>query len=336
VSRPIRKKTTIYLTLLAATLLLAVMSQNAFVANAQTDVANVIIQPAIGGTTNPAAGNYTYPNGTNIIITATPNAGYKFSYWVVSGDLTPGHEGIPDYYYVQNDTGTYPIVPTFTGLDSLVFSDNPANVTCGYGYTFSYQPVFELVDASALPDVAVVVVEPAVGGSISLTTAEGNTTTEPGRYAFPNGTSIKLSATAASGYTFKYWVASGNFTPGHTEAQVTYITDPETGQIIGGFPRPQVTAIDTLTFTTNPVNITCGAGFTFTYQPVFEPAAAPSPSPTQSASPTATPAPTTPAPTPSPSPAQAGGLPTEWIIAIVVVVIIIIAAIAAVMMRRKK
>jgi hypothetical protein len=77
--------------LLTTALLIAVFSQALIVANAQTDVATVIIQPSMGGTTNPASGTYMYPNGTDIVLTATASPGYTFQYWVASGDLTPGH-----------------------------------------------------------------------------------------------------------------------------------------------------------------------------------------------------------------------------------------------------
>jgi len=147
--------TTVSLTLLA-TMLLAVFCQSIIVANAQSDVATVIIQPSTGGTTDPAPGTYTYANGTNIVLTATPDAGYAFHYWIVSGNATPGHApGIPNYI-IDPDTGdvvgTIPRVPVPTGIDSLVFTTNPANITCGYGYTFQYQAVFTpAVSASPSP-----------------------------------------------------------------------------------------------------------------------------------------------------------------------------------------
>jgi hypothetical protein len=43
--------------------------------------------PDNGGTTNPAPGNHSYPNGENVQITALPNTDYRFSYWI--GDVSP-------------------------------------------------------------------------------------------------------------------------------------------------------------------------------------------------------------------------------------------------------
>jgi uncharacterized repeat protein (TIGR02543 family) len=43
-----------------------------------------------GGTTNPAPGSYTYDSGTEVQITASPNADYRFSGW--TGDAPQGHQ----------------------------------------------------------------------------------------------------------------------------------------------------------------------------------------------------------------------------------------------------
>ena len=48
------------------------------------------INPALGGTTIPEPGDYAYAPGTEVLITASPDAGNSFLYW--SGDVTSGHE----------------------------------------------------------------------------------------------------------------------------------------------------------------------------------------------------------------------------------------------------
>ena len=80
----------------------------------------VVILPATGGTTSPAAGTYALENATSLILTATPSSGWQFSHWVISG--TPMNHGVY----------SFTAVPT----------DNPYNVNHGYGNTYSYQPVF--------------------------------------------------------------------------------------------------------------------------------------------------------------------------------------------------
>jgi hypothetical protein len=126
---------------------------------------------------------------------------------------------------------------------------------------------------------------------VVLPTSGGTTTPGAGTYTYANGTVITLSATPATGYVFQYWIVAGETTPGHEPQNPIYITDPTTGEIIGGITRPPlVTGIDSLVFSTNPVNITCGYGYTYSYQAVFLPTsvASPTPAPTGAAGQNAT------------------------------------------------
>ncbi len=135
-----KKTIAITLVLLASTILLVSF------ANAQTtDDAVVVILPSSGGTSDPVPGTYNYANGTTFMLTAKPSDGFQFSYWVISGEFTPGHTTGEPGTFVDPDTGAIiqlprPIPPA--SIDSLVMTANPANITCGYGYTFSYQAVF--------------------------------------------------------------------------------------------------------------------------------------------------------------------------------------------------
>lgn len=51
------------------------------VAAAGTHTLTMAVSPALGGTTNPAAGPHTYADGTVVTLTATAAAGYHFSHW---------------------------------------------------------------------------------------------------------------------------------------------------------------------------------------------------------------------------------------------------------------
>ena len=205
---------------------------------APSETAIAVIVAAVGGTTDPAAGTYTYNYADTISITATPDSGYRFLYWVISGAYTPGHN-IPPIIYPTDIQLTDPnFVPDFpspstVAYNNLVVSTNPLNIICGYGYTYVYQPVF--TPTAPTPGVttgdAVVVVLDSIGGS---------TNPGPGTYYYTDGTTISLTATPDSGYEFVTWVAVGE------ENHPT-------------------------TFTDNPTAITCGYGYTYDYQAMFEP-----------------------------------------------------------------
>jgi hypothetical protein len=320
------------LSLLSIIVLSVVFSQSFMSVRAQSEEAIVVILPSAGGTTSPGPGTYAYPNGTNIVLSATPSSGYEFKYWIASGNYTPGHTAGQGVTIVDPETGEviggFPR-PQFSGIDSLVFTANPANITCGYGYTYYYQAVFAPIGAPVpTSDTAIVVILPTSGGT---------TDPAPGTYTYAKDTTIVLKATPNTGYAFQYWIVSGNATPGHTPAQGVTIVDPETGEVIGGFPRPQFSGIDSLVFTANPANITCGYGYTYYYQAVFAPVTVASPSPEASVSPTTSPTQTiSESPTTTETPNTILGVSPEVFAIIVIVVIIIIAAVIALVMRKKK
>ena len=85
-----------------------------------TNNAIVVVLDSIGGSTNPGQGTYYYAEDSTISLTATPDAGYDFDSWV-----TVGEDGHPSQ-----------------------FTDNPTNIICGYGYTFSYQAMFAPTDST--------------------------------------------------------------------------------------------------------------------------------------------------------------------------------------------
>jgi len=86
----------------------------------------VVVLAAAGGTTNPPPGTYALAEATNLNLTATPDSGWQFSHWVISGE-PQSHGG-----YSFDNTPT----------------DNPYNVNHGYGNTYSYQPVFVLTGST--------------------------------------------------------------------------------------------------------------------------------------------------------------------------------------------
>lgn len=200
--------------------------------------AEVVLVASEGGTTNPAPGSHFYWNNSIIKLEAIPDNGYDFLQWVITGGYTPSHNEppllIPGPIEVDGQPALPPPrLPTASTYDSLIATQNPLYVVCGYGYTFSYEAVFVTTTPTGTErSDAIVVVADAVGGS---------TNPGPGTYTFAEGESFALTATPDEGQEFQYWIASGTGVAGH---ESTLLVD-------------------------NPLNILCGIGYTYEYQPVF-------------------------------------------------------------------
>ncbi|MCW3994742.1 MAG: hypothetical protein NWE98_01170 [Candidatus Bathyarchaeota archaeon] len=119
----------------------------------------------------------------------------------------------------------------------------------------------------ATEEVANVVIAASVGGT---------TTPNPGAYVYAYGATITLQATPNQGFRFLYWIIKGTYTPGHNQPPVNYpeqaAQDPE---FVPKFPSPSQVAEDSLITSTNPLHIICGYGYTYVYEPVFQPTTPP-------------------------------------------------------------
>ncbi len=204
----------------------------------------VIIKASVGGTTNPAPDTYEYTNGTLITLRAIPQNGFKFVNWVIEGGYATTNNLPPIYLPEDLNPDLAPPRPAaeVAAGDRLVLSDNPLRILCGYGWSFQYQAVFEPETTFTRSANAIVNILTSVGGT---------TNPSAGSYSFENGTSYVLTATPASGYEFKYWVVSGSYLPGH-----------------GVSDQPE---LDDTIITDNPLDVSCGYGYEYTYQPLFTP-----------------------------------------------------------------
>lgn len=193
-----------------------------------------------GGTTTPPPGSYDYPENTIITFIATPNSGYKFDRWVISGAYTPGHGIVP---VVFDDLANVDALPeplaAQTSSDSLVTSQNPLYVRCGAGYTFQYLAVFDPINPTLGPAIVKI-----------LDTVGGTTNPQAGTYTYNKAPNLTITATPNSGYEFLYWIITGNYLPGHGLGEQS---------------------LDDLVVKTNPLPVTCGLNTTYSYQPVFAP-----------------------------------------------------------------
>lgn len=224
------------------------------------NLATLQILSSIGGTTNPEPGTYSYLEGTDITLTATPEDGFEFLYWVVSGAITPGAtQGILNEFLID---GELFIIPGTPQIEYVLVIENPAQITCGYGYTYKYQAVFAPIAAGMQPPEGAVFFDPfdAFEGSATRegttfvrvsTTMGGTTTPSPGTWRFgdlvePN---LTLTATPNEGFVFQYWIVTGDYMPGH-----------------GGDP-----SLDTNLVTENPLTVNHGKGYSYNYEAVFTP-----------------------------------------------------------------
>jgi hypothetical protein len=87
----------------------------------------VVVLSAAGGTTDPEPAIYRLADATRLYLTATPDSGWEFVHWVISGFEVGAH-------------GDYPFDPTPT--------DNPYVVDHGYGNMYYYQPTFVPIDTA--------------------------------------------------------------------------------------------------------------------------------------------------------------------------------------------
>jgi hypothetical protein len=116
-------------------------------------------------------------------------------------------------------------------------------------------------------EVATVVVAASVGGT---------TNPEPGVYKYNYAATITLEATPSSGFRFLYWTIRGSYTPGHNQPPINYPENAaEDPNWVPTFPSPSQVAEDSLVLSTNPLQIICGYGYTYVYEPVFAPTTAP-------------------------------------------------------------
>ncbi|MGQ9641520.1 MAG: InlB B-repeat-containing protein, partial [Candidatus Bathycorpusculaceae bacterium] len=191
------------------------------------------ITATTGGTTNPAPGTYTYPGGTVVQVTATPNTGYRFDHWVLNGSSAGSANPIS---ILMN--GSYTLQAVFAETHTLVITvseggtTNPAPGTYLYdaptyvtvtaisyaNYRFDHW-VYDGEDIGSANPVTVY-----VGSSHTLhavftlitytlkveTTTGGTTNPAPGTYTYPNGTTVQVTAIPSSGYTFDHWELNGS------------------------------------------------------------------------------------------------------------------------------
>jgi len=196
----------------------------------------ISLNPVAGGTT---VGAGTFAQGSTVTVSATPKAGYTFTNWSDSGSTTVASTS-PSYQFTM--AGNRALVATFTLIPpakfAVVLSSSPiaggstfgsgsydigTNVTViespNPGYTFvnwtengtvvSTSSSFQFAIAGNRTFVANFTIIPALQFAVILSNnpAAGGTNTGSGSYT--SGTSVTITATPNTGYTFVNWTENG-------------------------------------------------------------------------------------------------------------------------------
>jgi hypothetical protein len=193
---------------------------------------------SVNGQTNPTAGTYEIDKNTSVTVTCTPNSGYRFKEWlldnisvstaspyVVLMDANHGlvavceaippppiytlfisasiggttHPSIGTYEYVEGTIVNVAPIPDngyrFANwtLDGQAITDNPINVTMNADH--SLNAIFE-----TLPP------PPPEKQYLTIVAINGQTNPVAGTYELDKNSSLTVTATPNTGYTFKHWL----------------------------------------------------------------------------------------------------------------------------------
>jgi len=212
------------------------------------NVCVLMIEAEPGGTTDPVPGEYTYDDGTEVTIEASPDEGYRFNGW--SGDVPAGHE---------NDN---PLTITMDGDKSVnahFVRQYTLNIAAGTGGTTDPEPGGYIYDQGTE---VTITANPGIGYGFSgwngdvpsghennnpltitmdgdktiaanfirlqytltISSGSGGTTEpSPGTYTYDYGTNVTVSAIADSGYQFDGW--SGDATGTSSTITITIDSD---------------------------------------------------------------------------------------------------------------
>ena len=132
---------TVALALLVATVTLSIISSPIAFAIEDHEITTIVILPTTGGTIDPAVGNHTYANNTALTVTATPDAGYEFLYWNVTGIMNDSGEH-DDMSTNETDMGHNGPFRDVSDLDSLILTDKSITFNIDCAYVYQYQAFF--------------------------------------------------------------------------------------------------------------------------------------------------------------------------------------------------
>ncbi|CAM1345224.1 conserved hypothetical protein [Tenacibaculum amylolyticum] len=180
--------------------------------------------------TNPNSTNGTYDDGTDVVLTATPAAGYQFDGW--SGDatgttnpltITMDADKIVTAMFSKiqrtltinatNGTVTTNPNPTNGTYDDGVDVTLTATPAAGYQFdgwsgdaTGTTNPLTITMDADKTVTAMFKLIPPQVTLTINATNGSVTTNPNPMNGTYDKGTTVELTATPDAGYEFDHWI----------------------------------------------------------------------------------------------------------------------------------
>jgi hypothetical protein len=238
-------------------------------------VYTLTIAAGTGGTTNPSPGLHSYDEGTEVSITATANAGYRFNDW--TGDVPAGHESDnPVSIPMDSDKS---VTANFAREYTLTIAAGTGGTTDPAPGDYIYDEGTQ-VDVTATPDngyrfdgwTGDVPAGHENDNPVSITmdsdksitanftrectltiaaTAGGTTNPVPGTHTYDTGTAVNITATENAGYRFSGW--SGDVPAGHESDNPVSVTMDSDISVTANFIREySLTVAAGIGGTTNP------------------------------------------------------------------------------------
>ena len=136
-----KNKLALAITLLIALAALTTLNSQFASAIEDHETTTVTIFPATGGTTSVAPGDHSYVNNTVLSITATPNVGYEFLYWNITGIMNTGddHDTMGTDPQDMGHGGPF---GELSDLESLILTNDEVTITIDCSYRYQYQAFF--------------------------------------------------------------------------------------------------------------------------------------------------------------------------------------------------
>jgi len=192
------------------------------------------ITTTTGGTTTPVPGTYTYNEGTNVQVTATPDANYKLAYWELNGNNVGSTNPITITMNASYTLKAYFALITYTLTITATSggTTNPAPGTYTYSsgqyanvqanpsanYFFDHWVLDGSNNGSTNPisvymnkNHTLQAVFSLINCSLTITASAGGTTSPaPSTYIYANGSSVQVTALPAVNYKFVKWQLNGS------------------------------------------------------------------------------------------------------------------------------